>query len=249
MTDFLNAGDTGENDGGEATSFNADSTNAQPNNSNGDNGVVFEAGGRKYTKADLLKKITHADSHIESLTKRLDDQASILDRANAALEKQITAAELLKKAGSTPPAIQQEAEPVSNQHIAPTAEEITAAVLSKIDQGRRAAELDSNWTSVTSALTRAYGDRVNQVVQQTAQEAGLTMDEAVSMARSKPQVFLKLFPDATPRKQMSGIGNGAFNTQSFSAPTGPTTKTWADSRGTAATTKAYLDRLNAAINH
>jgi hypothetical protein len=249
MTDFLNAGDTGENDGGEATSFNADSTNAQPSNSNGDNDVVFEAGGRKYTRADLLKKITHADSHIDSLTKRLDEQASILDRANAALEKQITAAELLKKAGSTPPAIQQGVEPVSNQQIAPTAEEITTAVLSKIDQGRRAAQLDSNWTSVTSALTRAYGDNVNQMVQQVAQEAGLTMDEAVSMARSTPQAFLKLFPDPTQRKQMSGIGNGAFNTQSFSAPKAPTTKMWAESRGTAAATKAYLDRLNIAVNH
>lgn len=243
MTSFV-AGDPGSGTAPEATSFQA--AGVQPNNpaapDQGD--VVLEYGGRKFTKDDLIKKLTHADEHIQRLTNERSEDKALMEEVRNALKKQVDVAEVLKQIkgqGANPDPTQQP--PANQPAAAPTADEIAAKVLGTLKEGEAAQQREANWRSVTETLTKAYGDATNQKVAQAAAEAGLTLAEAAELAKSKPKAFLKLFPDIAPAKpQHSAVAPGVVNTQSFQqAPRG--NSGYAKAGSTKQAVSIYLNRL------
>ncbi|MDY0087125.1 MAG: hypothetical protein RBS78_01005 [Coriobacteriia bacterium] len=218
MTDFR-AGDPGSGNPGEQTNFAEGGGAGNQPGTQEDTTVVLEYGGKQYTKADLLKKLTNADSHIGTLTGELADQRELLNEVNDTLKKQISAADLLKQIleGKAPEAAPAPAAAPAAQE-APSADAIAAQVLGKLRESKDAEQRDANWAEVTKALTGAFGDKVNQKVAEVAAEAGLTLAEAAEMARSKPKAFMRLFPEVTAKPKPSVLpSSGQYNTQSFQA--------------------------------
>lgn len=236
MTDFR-AGDPGV-DSTKQTSF-VDPGVVQPAGSDTDDKtVVLEFGGRPFTKADLVKKLTHAETFIESLKTEATEQRKLLAEVNETLKTRLGAAEVLSQLKQTPAA---PTEPAAPSAADPQA--IANQVMTAIRQGEAKTQRDANFANVKKTLTLTFGDAVNQKVSQVAAEAGLTLDEAVELAHSKPAVFLRLFPEAKVKSSALPDADRR-NSLSFKEQNrGPSgyTKT----RSTKDQTQIYLDRLKA----
>lgn len=229
MPDFLPSGDpavtvvptTG------TTNFRSDSVPPTTSADNPDDHVVvFEHAGRKFTKAELAKKFDHAEAHISRLQQERVEDRKALDEVKASLSKQLSVEEVLRqiKEGTTVPTTEPSATTAATtaSATAVTADVVAAQVMAKIQEGQAAQQREANFKEVQTALTLAFGEAVNQKVAAVAAEAGITVDQAVEMAKSTPKVFLKLFPELAAKAQTSVLGRGTVNTQSLpAAPTGP----------------------------
>jgi len=219
MTIDFQAGDPGSSAGqNEATNFQAQGVSSETGNSD-DTTVLLELNGRKFTKGELVKKITNADSHINTLTTELSEQRRLLNDVAEQMKKQVNAAELLnqvKNQNSAAPAA------VTNSNTAPaptlSADEVVAAVMGKLQQSNLESTQDTNFNAVKAQLTQAFGNAVNARVKAAADEAGITLEVAAGLARTSPKLFLKMFPELSGKPQASVLpGRGQTNTQSFAA--------------------------------
>lgn len=222
MTIDFRAGDPGS--GNEPTNFNANPGDPGNDPGSDDQTVVLEIGDRKFTRADLVKKITNADQHIATLTGELQEQRTLLTSVNETLKKQVNAQEVLErlKAGTQPPATQP---PTSSQPPATpvaTPDDVASLVLKQLEQAEQVKKEQENWSDVTRQLTGAFGDAVNRKVSETIGELGMTAEDAERMARTRPKAFLKLFDLQKPVVN-SGIGRQGANSQALKAkPAGST---------------------------
>ena len=214
MTNF-NAGDPSNNADSNSTPF-ATAGGSTENNAADDNTVVLELNGRKYTKADLAKKLTHADTHIEQLTRERAEARKLLEEIKGSLKTQVDVAEVLRsiKEGNVnnqqPPSDQPPPQQVDANTIA-------SQVMSTIQAANKEAEKESNFKMVSTTLTAVYGDKVNQIVQSRAAELGMTVEEAAELARNRPKAFLQFFPEAKQAAMPPSIQNGT-TVHSFNAP-------------------------------
>jgi len=228
MTSFA-AGDPGSSGSGDATSFAAPGVTETAGAAADDKTVVLELGGRKYTLADVVTKITNADQHIATLTKERAEDRELLARVNKVLEKQTSIEDVL---GALKPG-QAKVDPApagaaATAAAAPgmTAEQIAATVKASISAEREAVVADANWVKVTTSLTKHFGAaNVDAVVAAKAQENGLTLDAAAALAKKSPDLFLKMFdlskPKPTPRLE-GNVNSGAkwFDDAGNYKPTG-----------------------------
>lgn len=216
MPDFTAGDHTGDVPQGGDTNFQAAGAVDGNTDGTGDHPIVLEFNGRKFTKEDLINKLSHADQHISRLTSETAEHRQLLAEVNETLKKQVSAAELLAqiKEGQLPPSQETRVEPVQPKGV--SAEDVTAQVLRKLAEGDMAKQRDINWKEATSTLTQAYGDSVNAKVAQAAADAGISVEQAAELARTSPKVFLKLFPDLSTRARPSGLPtSGQVNTQSL----------------------------------
>lgn len=216
MTSF-NAGTPASGAAAEGTSFQAEGGAAAAGTSE-DTTIVFEHGGRKFTKADLAKKLDSADGFIEQLKSEGAENRKALEAATKALQEGINATELLKqiKAGQSNAGSASTSTEAATREAPVTVE----AVVQQIEQRQAKAATDAqrktNWNEVTTALTKAFGAAVDQKVAQVAAEAGMTLEQAADMARNTPKAFLKLFPDLSKKAAASPLpASGKVNTQAF----------------------------------
>ncbi len=244
MTNF-NSGDPGSSAAAGTTNFQQPGGTPNTNSGPEDTTVILDVNGRNFTKSDLVKKITNADNHIETLTHESAEQRKLLGELNETLKKQVTAAELLKqiKEGKAETPNPDAAKPNSEAAPQISADDIAKQVMSKLQEERDAEARKQNWDTVTAALTQAFGDATNQKVAEAAAEAGLSLEEAAELAKSKPKAFLKLFPDLTSKAKPSALpSSGKVNTQSFQAnQKGPSG--FAKAASTKASVEIYLNRL------
>ncbi len=216
MTSFVAAGDPGVVTDTTKTTF-VSGGGAPAGTDAADTTVVLELGGRKFTKADLINKITHADAHIATLTA---EQTALKEAAAAAdelLKKQITAADLLAKLkGTTTPVTTTTETPVQPTGL--TLADVEA-LIAKREESQTASQQDAkrkeNWKLATETLTKAFGkDKVDSMVEAVVAGEGMTMAQAKSFAESHPATFLKLFPElnkAAPKTPLNGVKASAVN--------------------------------------
>lgn len=215
MTDF-SAGDPGSGAPTGQTNFQAGGVAAPAASGQEDTTVLLEYQGRQYTKTELLKKLTHADNHVTRLESERAEDRRLLQEVNETLKKQVTAAELLKQMRDGQPPVTPPATTTAPPAV--DAATIAAQVLGTIKEGEAAAQREANWKAVTTTLTQVFGEKVNEQVAKVAAETGMSVAEAAEMARSKPQAFLRLFPEVQTKPKPSAIPNqGQHNTQSFQA--------------------------------
>jgi hypothetical protein len=220
MPDFTSGDPADSSD--DATSFVAPGADDdQQETVTADNPVVLELGGRKFTKNDLLKKVTNADAHIAKLeAERKSDFEKF-----AAMEAK------LKELGDLKALIQtlKPGTPGTETKVTDPKEgvDVEAAIKAALDArtaneqaAKTEAEKAANWKEVTEALTKRYGKaETNARVAKAAEEAGLSVKEAAELAKSKPKAFLKLFndldaPKPTPAPARRG---GTVNSAALSA--------------------------------
>lgn len=238
-------------DGGAAkpTSFQAPGDNGNQGGQADDKTVVFEHGGRKYTAADLVKKIDSSDQFIATLKAEGAENRSLLEQANTALAKTLSAAELLKKVqeGGAAAAAPTAAAPAAAAQpaAAPTAQEVAALVVKQQQEAQAAIQADANFAEVQTALTKTYGQRVDAKVDEIAAAVGMTRDAAIALARSSPKAFLRMFPEvnAAPPRSFASAGP-SLNTQAVRPdPSAKAASGYTTAQGMKAQTAVYLNKL------
>lgn len=238
----ISAGDPGASgNGGDATSFKANGGTSQDQGA-ADNTVVLELGGRKFTKADLVTKITSADEHIARLTTERQEDRALLAQVNDKLGKMVGSEEVLRaiREGKQPDPVK----PNQDSAKVPTVAEVAEAVKAGLKAEQTAAQQEANWASVTTTLTGVFGDKVDAKVKEVAAEVGMTHKEAVEMARTRPQAFLRLFPDLKAAKPVTpAILPGNVNSQAHLSKVKSSASGFAKAGSERERTTIYLDRL------
>lgn len=213
---------------------------APANQNNQDEGVVLEWNGRKFTKDDLVRKLESADGFIETLKQERQEDRQLLNEVQETLKKQLTAQELLAqvKAQAANPEPKQDGQPVVDANA------IAAQVLAKLQGDQAKAKEDENWQGVVAKLSESYGDKVNEKVKAVADANDLTLQEAAQLARTKPALFLKLFPEVSkaPTKPVLH-SNGGNRPVTPAAPAGDQAKAFGAARTTRESVSLYLSRL------
>lgn len=194
---------------------------------------VIEYGGKRLTSADVLKKLENADAFIEQLKAERAQDRDLLTQATEALKKSVSAAELLR---ATPaPAAPTPTAPVN------IADEVNKVVVAR----EQKATEETNWKAAQEAMTKAFGDQADAKAKAAAAEAGLSFDELVVLARTKPLAFKRIFPElsAAPTPQGRATpSSGGVNQQSLKA-TPPASSGFWQATKSADQTRIYLERL------
>jgi hypothetical protein len=81
------------------------------------------------------------------------------------------------------------------------ADQITAA-FAKRDQGQVAKQEDGNLIETVDLLSKAYGDKANEVLAKVGQTLGIDME---ALAKKSPQAVMKLVADARPASDTNGL--------------------------------------------
>ena len=206
-----------------------------------DTSVLLEYNGRTFTKQDLIKKLESADTFIETLKAERQQDRQLLEQAASKLQETLSAAELLNQVKAANQPTGEAAAPAINQ------EEIVARVREQLTQEKVVEKQEQNWNDVTAKLAEVYKDKVNEKVAAIAKDNDLTLDEAASLARTKPALFLKLFPELAANKAKPSALHSSTSKSSFVATetAQPAAKTgFSAAKNTKDSVSIYLQRLN-----
>lgn len=197
--------------------------------------VVFEHNGRKYTNSDLAKKLEHSDEFIEQLKRERAEDRGLLDEVKDQLKQQVDMKELMDYVKENQGGGKGSPVPVDKDGI-------VSDVLSKLSAQDKQRKEDQNWLDVTKQLSARFGDQTNKEVSKVAGENELSLQEAASLARRKPKVFLSLFgkeQGSTATKVLSGQ-----NSQAVGAGVVKEQPSYMKATTDKERIKLYLDRLN-----
>lgn len=160
--------------------------------------VTFKVGEREYDVASAATKIAHADSHISTLEqelKTLRDQLSLTEAQKKAFES-------LANNQPTPAPAQTAPTPsVDVDSLLAQAEERVFKALSKQQQDAAA---KINLEASTNAARAVFGDTYQQALLERGQALGMSKDDIMAFAATKPDAFKQLFNlnTAEPRGQV-----------------------------------------------
>lgn len=146
--------------------------------------LVLEYGGKKLTTADVLKKLEHADGFIEQLKRERAEDRDLLNQATEQLKKAVTAGDLLR----TPAPAVPTATPAPAVDIAAEVDKVVSAREQRVQE-------EANWKVAQDAMTKAFGDKADEKARAAASESGLSFEELVALARTKPKAFQRIFPE------------------------------------------------------
>lgn len=166
-----------------------------------------EDGSLKYKSAeDAIKSIPHAQSHIATLERELQEL-----REKLATSK--TAEEILENFKSSE---------TKEKPSAPTVDlsQIESLLEKKLHQNEQQKIYKENITNVMDTITRVYGDKANEIFKKAAQDAGLPISEMNRLAASSPNAVFKLIgldqkPTQAPARSSSSINTGNLPNQQF----------------------------------
>jgi hypothetical protein len=213
MPDFTSGDPADTSD--ESTNFVAPGADDTSEPVTADNPVVLEVDGRKFTKNDLVKKITNADAHIAKLTAERKSDFERFTAMEAKLQEVGDLKALLKNLKAGTPV---ETKVETKNEVVDVDAAVAAALQARTSSEQAAkseAEKTANWKSVTETLTKRYGKaETNAKVTQVAEDAGLTLAEAAELAKSKPKAFLKLFNDLDAPKPKPAPGRAGSTVNS-----------------------------------
>lgn len=179
--------------------------------------VLFTIDEREYTAEDAQKKIENADSHIKTIEEENAELRKKMDEYMEALAK--------VEAQKPEPAEPAKAEESSKPEL--DAEAIAKLVEQVIDKRSQTSYQEDNLNTVKQTLLEQFGDEAyaNEQFTEKAKDLGLTPEEAMELAKSKPKVVLNWFKGDVP---VGGAAPSGRNTQAIaSVDRGNKEGTWA----------------------
>lgn len=176
-----------------------------------DQGATIEYKGRKLSQAEILKKLEHGDTFIETLKAERAAEREEMEALVASLKEAAGVQDLLKQKQ------QPASESTDPKDIDPESFINQALERFRTEQQTSAAKKahEANWATVVEKLNAQYGDQTQATVERVAAENELSLSDAAKLARSNPRVFLALFPKDKPNPASSL--RGSRNTQSRTA--------------------------------
>jgi hypothetical protein len=168
-------------------------------------------GERKFDKDSAAKKIEHADTHINKLQQELADLRKQLELDQARKQAEISMQQV-KQVEPQQPAVQNT--PVTSQGD-------ETALLSLVDKvlTQKATEqsANANLEQAVNAAKTVFGSEYQTKLEQMGKEFGMSKQDIVDLAKTKPQAFNRLFglniqPQHKPYVSSTVTSNG-FNPQ------------------------------------
>jgi len=103
--------------------------------------------------------------------------------------------------------------------------DVAQVVEEVLGQHQTAAKQDSNWATVTDALTKEFGDwkTADVKVQEKARELDISIEDASVMAKQNPKAFLELFVpqrNSSTNKAGSSTGTGDVGQRGMNSQVG-----------------------------
>jgi hypothetical protein len=169
--------------------------------------VAEEKGEHWKDPQTLAKGYIHAQKRIKEL-EALEEDARKNDYAKQLLE------ELKQQKAS---AIPSEAAPVQNQgnqaqeNTTPNPADIESLITKALSDREKQNTVAQNIALADQKLTEAYGTEAAKVLNQRAQELGMSLDRLKELAGESPTAFLRLVGEANPKETNRGF-NATVNT-------------------------------------
>ncbi len=180
--------------------------------------------GKYKDEKELGKAYYHADTHIKTLERKIDDLTADYLKVSEDNQKRATLEEVVRR-------LEERSKTNSETPLGESKTEKPILDLTEIDkrvaQQVQAIDLDRRQTEnanlVRSKLKERYGDNFSAAVKQQITDLGITEEEFNALARRTPSLILKtLGADETPRDTFQSPPR---NSNMF-APKGAQKKTW-----------------------
>jgi len=159
-------------------------------------GILNEKGEPKYKDVEsALDALSHSQQFIETLKQEKQSIEEKLREAQVEIEKRKSVEEVVDKL--TQP--NQEAPKTEVVDQTPndglSEEKILNLVKSALQEQNTVAQKEQNLKTVVSKLSETYGTKAPEAVQKVATEIGSTTEELQELAKSNPNLVLRLFSD------------------------------------------------------
>ena len=165
-------------------------------------GTQYSVAGKSFQDWDSVKNsYEHQEGHIKTLETERDADRQRISELESKVSQASTLDEVLER-------IQNSNTGQSDSNI--DLDQITKQVASQVESGIKAKEQnvkeDGNWKQVCDRLTEHFGDKVDEQVRGIATQYNMSWDEAIDMARIRPNIFLNLFDLKTQSSVQSTTG-------------------------------------------
>ena len=172
------------------------------------NKVVAEKGDHWQDPQTLAKGYVHAQQRIKEL-EELTKKAEQNDYARELLE-QLQA----KQSAPAPTSGQPDTKDkggTGEENTTRDPDELQALIDKALTERERTNTVQQNISQANSKLEEQYGTEAQKVVQDRAQELGMSMDRLKELAGESPTAFMRLMGEA-PKKESNSIPQGTLNT-------------------------------------
>lgn len=153
--------------------------------------------GKKFKNVqDLARSKMESDLYIKTLTQTQDQlrEDYLRERSeNTARQRLEELIDRLSKVQRQPDIDTDDTQQDVNRQPAIKPEDIETLVTQKLTQHEQARKEEENFKMVQAKLKDRYGNNVTNILNSQVQALGYTREEANTLARQRPEVFLKLF--------------------------------------------------------
>lgn len=177
--------------------------------------VFLKVGDRAFkTKEDAERHVTSAQEYITKLENDFKSSTDLIAKQEELLRQQRNIDDVLNKIAERDSSGNAEATPQFSK------DELLADALDAFEQRQQQRTVEqqrnANAAMVRETLSKAYGDKLDEVVQKVAGDNGLSIEDAADMATKHPKVFLKMFD--TQARSTAKPTQSSVNTQGFTVP-------------------------------
>lgn len=159
----------------------------QPADQTGQPAVTFKVGDREYDPSTAAKKIEHADQHISTLEtelKTLRDQLALTEAQKKALES---------LANNQPTPAQQPTAASPELDVDSLLAKAEERMFQSLTRKQQEAQAALNLQASTEAAKSVFGDSYQQALLEKGQTLGMSKEDIMAFASSKPEAFKLLF--------------------------------------------------------
>ena len=150
--------------------------------------------GKKYkTSADIAKKIYHADTTIELMKKRLDEDHAEILRLRQETETKARLEDLVNQLSNQKDKLTSSAQPLANEVKEPQLDlsKIESLVAQKIQETESTKRAQENFNTVRDKLIERFGSNYQTAVKEQIDTLGISAEDFDAMARKAPKAVFR----------------------------------------------------------
>lgn len=178
--------------------------------------IVNEDGEQKYkTVEDAIEALKHSQEFIKTLKTEKSEIETKLQSMSGELEKRQSVEDVVNRLMNKTQTSEPKSDPTPVDSL--NEEKVIDLVKGVLQENNKTTQQENNLNTVLSNLTEKFGDKAKQVVQTKAKELDMTPDDFKELAKTKPNLVLRLFEGAEVEKTKEPV-KSAYTTQTNITP-------------------------------
>lgn len=203
--------------------------------------IKNESGQRKYSNIEeALKALQHSQEYIPTLKATLTEKEQRLKELEEAAAKATTMDEIVAKLSAQPQQPQASGQPPKADGLDEQA--VVKLVQQTLSQAQVSKLAQDNVDAVQTQLVAKYGDKVQEVIKQKAEELGISPKDIGELAKKSPAAALAMF--GTQAKTGGNPTTGSVYKPPLAPDATPEVKRPEKSILQGSSTKAQVEHLN-----